>query len=219
MITMTTRPLTLGFGALLAALAAALLFASPAAAHDDKAVITVEQAHPTPTSTHFVVKMVFSGDGDPVTDGSLTATPIAPGGAEGALVTMASNGDGTYSGEVPMPEPGSWKVRFTAIDPNGSFEHTQQVAGSPTTTAAPTTTTTAAPAETTAPPTTAATETDTEETAASSDSDDDSSSAMPLVVGGVVLLAAIGGGAAYAMSRNKPATPDGTPDAPLDSDV
>jgi hypothetical protein len=215
---MTTRPRTLVRGGLLlAAFAAAFLFARPAAAHDGKPVITVDQAHPTPTSTHYIVKMVYEDDGDPIVDASLTATPIAPDGSEGALVTMASSGDGTYQGEVPMAEPGTWKVRFTTVDPNGSMEHTQVVAGETTTTAEPASTTTSV-AETTTP-TTAEPETDTEETASTDDSDDDSSSAMPLVAGGVVLLAAIGGGAAYAMSRNKPATPDGIPDDTPDAEA
>lgn len=214
---MTTRPLTLGRGVLLAALALATILAGPASAHDGDPVITVDQAHPADGSTHYFVKVVYSDDGDPVNGLSLTATPIAPDGTEGALVTMTGAGEGIYQGEVPMASPGTWKVRFTSVDPPGSLEHTQVVAG-PTTTAAPSTTATTAAPETTAPPTSAAdtdTDIDTEETAA--DSDDDSSSALPLIIGAVVLLLAVGGGAAYAMSRRKAATEpaDDSTDAPV----
>ena len=213
---MKMRPILLVRGVLLVALALGTFLSSPASAHGGDPVITVDQVHPAQGSTHYFVRMTWE-DGDPITDGSLTATPIAPDGTEGDLVVLESSGDGIYQGAVAMDGPGTWTVRFTTVDPPGSMETTQVVEG-PTTTAAPTTTTTAVP-ETTAPATseqTVTTQDTTADEAAAGDteSDDDSSSALPLVIGGIVLVAVLAGGA-YLLTRRKPPT-DGDAEDPTD---
>ena len=213
---MKMRPILLVRGVLLVAVALGTFLSSPASAHGGDPVITVDQVHPAQGSTHYFVRMTWE-DGDPITDGSLTATPIAPDGTEGDLVVLESSGDGIYQGAVAMDGPGTWTVRFTTVDPPGSMETTQVVEG-PTTTAAPTTTTTAVP-ETTAPATseqTVTTQDTTADEAAAGDteSDDDSSSALPLVIGGIVLVAVLAGGA-YLLTRRKPPT-DGDAEDPTD---
>jgi hypothetical protein len=212
---MQMRPILLIRGVLLVAVALGTFLSSPASAHGGDPVITVDQVHPGQGSTHYFVRMTWE-DGDPITDGSLTATPIAPDGTEGELVVLESSGDGIYQGAVTMDSPGTWTVRFTTVDPPGSIETTQVVEGPTTTTAAPTTTTTAAPA-TTAPTTTAAPVEDAA-TTNDDDSDDDSSSALPLILGGLVLLAIVAGGA-YLLTRRKPPTADGPDDPSAPTDV
>ena len=214
---MKMRPILLVRGVLLVALALGTFLSSPASAHGGDPVITVDQVHPAQGSTHYFVRMTWE-DGDPITDGSLTATPIAPDGTEGDLVVLESSGDGIYQGAVAMDGPGTWTVRFTTVDPPGSMETTQVVEGPTTTTAAPTTTTTAVP-QTTAPATseqTVTTQDTTADEAAAGDteSDDDSSSALPLVIGGIVLVAVVAGGA-YLLTRRKPPT-DGDAEDPAD---
>ena len=210
---MQIRPVLLIRGVLLVAVALGTFLSSPASAHGGDPVITVDQVHPGAGSTHYFVTMTWD-DGDPIADGSLTATPIAPDGTEGELVVLETTGDGIYQGPVPMDAPGTWTVRFTSVDPPGSIETTRVVEGPPTT-EAPTTT---AASETTSP-TTAAPDTteapgDTDDETAANDeeSDDDSSSALPLILGGIVLLAIVAA-AVYAVTRRKPPT-DG--DGPAD---
>ena len=216
---MKMRPILLIRGVLLVTLALGTFLSLPASAHGGDPVITVDQVHPGQGSTHYFIRMTWE-DGDPITDGSLTATPIAPDGTEGDLVVLESSGDGIYQGAVPMDGPGTWTVRFTTVDPAGSMETTQVVEGPTATTAAPTTTTTttAAP-ETTAPATSEQTVTtqstaDDEAAAGDAESDDDSGSALPLVIGGIVLLAVVAGGA-YLLTRRKPPT-DGDTEDPAD---
>jgi hypothetical protein len=225
---MQIRPVLLIRGFLLVAVALGTFLSSPASAHGGDPVITVDQVHPGQGSTHYFVKMTWD-DGDPIADGSLTATPIAPDGTEGELVVLETTGDGIFQGAVPMDGPGTWTVRFTTVEPPGSLETTQVVEG-PATTEAPATT--AAPETTAAPDTTAAPETteapaDTDDEVATGtadeESDDDSSSALPLILGGIVLLA-IAAAAIYAVTRRNPPTDgddttDGTDDADTGGDV
>lgn len=218
---MQIRPVLLIRGFLLVAVALGTFLSSPASAHGGDPVITVDQVHPAQGSTHYFVKMTWD-DGDPIADGSLTATPIAPDGTEGELVVLETTGDGIFQGAVAMDQPGTWTVRFTTVEPPGSLETTQVVEG-PATTEAPTTT---AVAETTSP-TTAAPDTteapaDTGEVATGTtdeESDDDSSSALPLILGGIVLLAIVAA-AIYAVTRRKPPTDgDGPADDANDADT
>ena len=108
--------------------AATLLTASPTAgAHGSDAHLTVDQAHPAGSSTHYILKMTWD-DGDPSSGKVVTATPTGPDGTRGDPLTMQPFGDGQYQGLVPMPESGTWKVHFASTDPVAEVEATAAIA-------------------------------------------------------------------------------------------
>jgi hypothetical protein len=118
---------------LLVTLVTALLafgaWASPAAAHDGEAVVTVEQAHPEGLGVHYVVLVTWADDGHPATDATVTATAVSPDGAQLTPVTLnAVDGEGHYAGVVQYPNPGAWTLRVTSIEPTGAAEQAQDVA-------------------------------------------------------------------------------------------
>jgi hypothetical protein len=118
-----------------AALAVAVLAlwagVAPAAAHDGAATITVDQAHPSPGSVHYIVEVVWTDDGHAAVGATVTATPTSPSGEAGTPVEMAPNSseeDGLYQGAVDLPEDGDWTVTFSSLEPDGTLEHTETVA-------------------------------------------------------------------------------------------
>ena len=134
---MTTRsrptPIRLLVG-LAAALALALgLPAAPAGAHEGKAVLAIEAAHPAGMSVHYIVRVTWEDDGHPAADATVTATAVGPDGAQLTPVTLApADADGRYAGVVDYPSPGAWTVRITSIDPTGSIEQSQEVVAATT---------------------------------------------------------------------------------------
>ena len=135
--------------ALLAIFIAALVAGGPAAAaHEGKAIITAETQADRPDGTDYTIRAVWTNDGHPAADATVTATPINPAGAAGTPIAFsARDDDGRYGGFVPMPIPGRWTVRFSIVEPTGTLEVTRDVAEVTTTTAKrvpPTTATTAA---------------------------------------------------------------------------
>ena len=178
--------------------AATLLTASPTAgAHGSDAHLTVDQAHPAGSSTHYILKMTWD-DGDPISGKVVTATPTGPDGTRGDPVTMQPFGDGQYQGLVPMPESGTWKVRFASTDPVAEVEATATMTAPTTTTSAQASATTAgATATTQTTPTTAG----DDAAAATTTDDSDSSSSRPIIVGALVALLLVCGAAAILYRR------------------
>ena len=179
--------------------AATLLTASPTAgAHGSDAHLTVDQAHPAGSSTHYILKMTWD-DGDPISGKVVTATPTGPDGTPGDPVTMQPFGDGQYQGLVPMPESGTWKVRFASTDPVAEVEATATMTAPTTTTSAQASTTTVAGATATTQttPTTAG----DDAAAATTTDDSDSSSSRPIIVGALVALLLVCGAAAILYRR------------------
>ena len=212
------RPIVPVRGLLLAALALATVLSTSAAARAGDAEITVTQAHPLESSTHYFVSLT-GPDGEPVAGSSMTATPIGPDGAERAAVTMEESSGGEFQGAVPMPEPGTWRVRFTTTDPATSTEATQVVGGAaptqaPTSAAVPATPVPAPTTEGTTPGTTAEPE-DTEvatDAASTTDDSDDGLGTVLLVVGGLMVLAAVVGTVIALTRKPKPSGPDAPED-------
>jgi hypothetical protein len=192
------------------------LAATPAAAHEGDAVFGVETAEPQPDgSVRYVVRVTFEDDGDAALDATVTATAVDGAGATQTPVPMTPvDQDGRYEATVTFPAAGAWTIRFTAINPNGTFEQAQEVAA---------TTTTAAPSTTAEETTTAEAETASTEAAAASSSDSDDGGggggggAVAVVVILVVLVAAgVGGflalrrrGGGSSDSTSTPSTPAG----------
>jgi hypothetical protein len=178
-----------------------LLAAAPAAAHGGDPVITVEAAHPDTTAVHFIVKMVWESDGDPIDGKTLTATPTSPDGVAGAPVTLNGSGSGIYQGSVEMPTPGSWTVTIASADPVGSITHTE-VRPDP----APTATTSTSGDEATEEQ--AAGNQDRQADAGGGDSEDDDSdgSAGPIIVG-VAIAAVLAGGLFAVRTVRRSSTP------------
>jgi hypothetical protein len=117
--------------ALATAAALSLLAWAPAAgarvAHGGDGVIEVEAAHPTSTGVHFIVRLTYQNDGDPVSGATVTATAVGPDGQETDPVELSPSDAGGYQGPVDMPEPGEWTVRFTSADPPATLEQATEV--------------------------------------------------------------------------------------------
>jgi len=144
------KPLrTLARLAAVAAIAAAMFEPGVAAAHEGQGQFAVETDEPADGGVRYVVRLTWVNDNHPAIDATVTATPIDPAGTAGTPVALSAvDQDGSYQGTVPLPKPGTWTVRFTAVTPAATTEVTRDVTA-PTTTPAPTTT------EPVAPPTTA----------------------------------------------------------------
>jgi len=180
--------------------AATLLTASPTAgAHGSDAHLTVDQAHPAGSSTHYILKMTWD-DGDPISGKVVTATPTGPDGTRGDPLTMQPFGDGQYQGLVPMPESGTWKVRFASTDPVAEVEATATMTAPTTTTSTPASTTTEAAATATSQ-TTPTTAGDAAAATAAATEDDDSSSSGPIIAAALIALLLVCGAAAILYRR------------------
>jgi hypothetical protein len=141
---MTTRPLPT-IASLVAPALAALVgvlgviagpLAAPAGAHEGGAILEVEGVHPSGRSVHYIVRVTWEDDGHAAVGATVTATAVGEDGNSVTPVTLApADDDGRYQGSVDFPEAGAWTVRFTSIDPTGTAEHAQQVAGGAATTA------------------------------------------------------------------------------------
>jgi hypothetical protein len=118
-----------GLGLLVAGAAA-----TPAGAHEGKAVITIEQVHPAGTSVHYIVRVTWENDGHPAVDATVTATGVVASGEQLTPVTLDQvDDDGRYAGAVEYPGPGTYTVRITSIDPTGTAEQSETVTASPST--------------------------------------------------------------------------------------
>jgi hypothetical protein len=125
---MSCRPLVAGVVALVAlGLGFGAGAASPAGAQDGAATIEVEQAHPAEASVHYFVRLTGAG-GEPVSGATLTATPRADDGTEGAPATMTPDPDpGLYQGTVELSAEGTWSITFESTDPAASLDYTQEM--------------------------------------------------------------------------------------------
>jgi hypothetical protein len=111
------------------------LAGAPAGAHDGDAVIEVE-VHPAGLQIHYIAHVTWADDGHPADGATVTATAIGADGTQLTPVTLAqADSDGRYAGVLEYPSAGSWTVRITSIDPNGTLEQAQEVTPPPTTTA------------------------------------------------------------------------------------
>lgn len=170
--------------------------ARPVAAHEGDGMLAVETQEATAAGARFVVRLAWANDGHPAVDATVTATPIARGGQPGTPVPLAEVGEGRYEAEVPLPAPGTWTVRLTAVTPSATLEVTYEV---------PATTTTAAPAApTTGPsisrPDEAGGTPATNERAASPASDDGGIGVTGAI--SIVVLTLIVGGSVVGFSRS-----------------
>jgi hypothetical protein len=173
--------------ACVAAVVAALATgAAPAMAHEGPGRLTIESAEPSGDTVTYRVRLVYTGDDDPVDDATITAVvdgvpsatpqPFAPAGTAGI-----------YEATVRLPGPGTWTIRFTSVTPPATAERTETlVAAVTTTSSAPSPSTTVARAGADPP----------------GGTDDDGSSKLPLVVGAAA-AAAVVAAAVYAALRRR----------------
>jgi hypothetical protein len=116
--------------------AALLAGAAPAGAHDGEGIITLEAAHPAGTSVHFIVRVTWENDGHAATGATVTATALGADGTRLTPVTLAPiDDDGRYANPIEFDGAGTWRVRFTSIEPTGTSEVTQEVTAPTSTTA------------------------------------------------------------------------------------
>ena len=182
--------------AAVAAIVALVLQPGAAAAHEGQGQFAVETTEPTAAGVRYVARLTWVNDNHPAIDATVTATPVDPAGTAGtSVVFTAVDQDGRYQGEVPLPAPGTWTVRFTAVTPAASTEVTHDVTA-PTTTPRPASPASAGPSD---PPTT------TESAAPASPAGDNDGGSAGTVVFVVVLAAIVAVGAlAYRSARRRP---------------
>jgi hypothetical protein len=102
--------------------------AAPAGAHDGDAVVAIEATHPAGLSMHYIVRVTWANDGHPVTDGTITATAVGADGTQLTPVPLTPiDQEGRYEGVVPYPSAGTWTVRITSVEPNGTLEEPQEI--------------------------------------------------------------------------------------------
>lgn len=123
----------------LAALAALLAAATPAAAHGQKVLISLEAAADSPGTAEITAVVSFEGDGHPVDDATLQTTAVS--GTQQVEVQLAPSGaPGTYTGTAELA-PGNWEITTEATgDHTGTAVAELTVAAATTTTAPPPTT-------------------------------------------------------------------------------
>lgn len=123
-----------------------ILSTGVAGAHEGNGVITVESATDGKDGANYTLRVTWENDGHPAADAVVTATAVDPAGTAQTPVAMTAVGDGRYQAFVPLPQPGTWTVRFSVVEPTATSEVTRVVAAATTssttsTTARPTTTT------------------------------------------------------------------------------
>lgn len=167
-----------------------------AAAHEGEGEFAIETAEPTAVGARYVVRLTWVGDNHPAIDATVTATPIDPAGTAGTPVAFtAVDQDGRYQGEVPLPTPGTWVVRFTAVTPPATTEVTRDVT-------APPTTTTTTPPSTTGPSDSPTTTESATPVSSSDDASDGVGGGAVFVL--VVTALAVGGLLLYRGARRRP---------------
>jgi hypothetical protein len=128
----------LGFLALATGLVLALL--APAAAHDDKGILTVERAGSNGSGgVELVVLLRYSGDKEPVSTAEVSATADGPGGQVGPVPLIRTDVAGQYAGTLILGMPGDWTIHFSSPEPVASLDH-PYVLVAPTTTTSTTAT-------------------------------------------------------------------------------
>jgi hypothetical protein len=178
----------------LAVALAGLGVGSAAYAHNDKGIFAVESADVSqPVTVALVVKLVYSGDREPASAATVTATPVSASGEALTAVPLTLTPDhaGRYAGMVTMPSGGSWTIRLDALDPTATLEVPVNVMA-PTTTTMTTTTTVPPTASTVAP---------------SPSTDDSSSNAAPMIAVALALSAIGAGGYLYRWKRRSSGPP------------
>lgn len=163
-------------------LAALLVLARPAAAHNDETELTVETQEVSPLGLHLEVSARYTNDDELVEAATITATATGPGGETvgPAPLTAVPNSVGLYAADLTFPVGGAWTVAVDATEPVGALSLPVEVeAAQVTTTTAEATTTTVAADE--------GAERD------EADSGNSSSNVVPLVIGGLAVVAVAAG--------------------------
>jgi hypothetical protein len=214
------RRLAAVLGTTLVLVLAGALAAVPAAAQQSGDVtVEVEATHPAGgTDVHYILRVTDKA-GEPANDELVTVAAVSAGGDELTPIRFTSaDDDGRYEGIVSYPGAGQYRLRITAVDPDGSLggrvEQPVTVAVSaatvPPTTAADTATT-AAGADGGFAPADDGTNGSAEQ--AAGDDDDGGAPGWLILVGTVVVLGAAVAGAA-ALWRRWGGGRDGGDDAP-----
>lgn len=114
---------------------------TPVVAHEGAGTLTLESADPANAlAVRYRVRLVYTADGHPVPDATVTAVAVGPTSATPVPFTEAA--DGVYEGTVTFPAPGDWSVRFTSVTPAATLEHAQTIVASTSTSSTTATTTT-----------------------------------------------------------------------------
>jgi hypothetical protein len=133
----------LGFLALATGLVLAL--GTPAAAHDDRGILTVERAESTGSSgVELVVLLRYSGDKEPVSNAEVSATADGPGGPVGPVSLVRTDVTGQYAGTLVLGAPGDWTIHVSAPTPLATLDHPYLLVAPTTTTSTSVVTTTTA---------------------------------------------------------------------------
>jgi hypothetical protein len=123
----------LGFLALATGIVLALV--TPAAAHDDKGIVTLERAEATGSGgVELVVLLRYSGDKEPVSNAEVSATADGPGGRLDPVRLLRTDVAGQYAGRLVLAAPGDWTIHVSSPKPLATLDHPYVLVASTTTT-------------------------------------------------------------------------------------
>lgn len=200
-------PLPLAESLLLAVLAI-LLTPAPALAHDEQGEMTVTAAEQLDGGRLRVeVGIVYTNDGHPAEEATVTATLTGPSGeAVGPVPLERQEGTSLYRAEIEVPSPGAWTVALSATNPAATAETSIDVAARTTT---PPTDDTAPPPDATTPATVADDEPGVASPVAVAADDDGGGGNGALLAAVVIAAVALVALVAWALVRRRSATQRG----------
>ncbi len=120
----------------------------PAQAHSGKGTIQVESVEMIgPLTVRYVVAITFDADGHAAPDATATVVGEADGLRVGPvqMAPVAAGNQGRYAATVNLPDGGSWKIRFSSLDPTAVLERSETLKPPTETTPIETTPTETAP--------------------------------------------------------------------------
>ena len=122
-------------GLIASSIVAALGLAFPAAAHSgDGAIELVSAESAGPLAVRYEVAITFTADGHVAPDAVATVVAEVDGvPVDPVPLAGVAGKEGRYAATVNVPEPGTWQVRFSSLEPTAILERTETIpAATPT---------------------------------------------------------------------------------------
>lgn len=118
---------------LLVAVAASAVWSagSPAAAHDDKGVLTLVRSAPVSGGVEITVSLVYSGDREPVDDADVTVEVLSPTPVPAAPMTFSGT-PGTYTATLAISPDAAAQLRLASSEPAATTNVEVKLAGDAT---------------------------------------------------------------------------------------
>ena len=108
--------------------AAAVSLGGVASAHGGPGTMSLVSYTPSGSSAQVVVQLIYTGDGDPVDEATVTVAGENSTGTVLTPVTLQPSGTpGQFAGTIEYPAPGDWSLRVTSVEPPASLPLSETV--------------------------------------------------------------------------------------------